>query len=386
MMAYFDCFSGISGDMTLGAFIDLGVPGAWLLDTLQHSLGMDDFDIRVASVTRSGITARQLDVIATDGTHRNYEQIRQLISDSALSDRVKTVSLSMFDRLADAEAAIHGCDKADVHFHEVGGVDAIVDMVGAALCVEYLDIRHVFASKVPVGSGMVDCHHGRLPVPAPATIALLSGVPVYDNGVAGELVTPTGAAILTTLAEGYDALPDMIVDKVGYGAGRRETDPHPNLLRIITGQIPGDLSDTVVMVETGIDDMNPEIFGYLTDRLFAAGALDVSLVPAYMKKGRPGTLLQVLCCEALREKLIALVLSESTSIGVRYYPVKRRVLERKPVTIETVYGAVPAKAVRTSDGRLRVTPEYSACRSIAEEKHLPIRMVYEAVLRQCDAS
>lgn len=386
MMAYFDCFSGISGDMTLGAFIDLGVPGRWLLETLRRSLAMDDFDIRVDSVTRSGITAKQVDVVASDAVHRNYGQIHRLISESTLPERVKSISLAMFDRLAAAEAKIHGCTKDAVHFHEVGGVDAIVDMVGAALCVDYLDIRHIRASKIPVGSGMVDCHHGRLPIPAPATIALLSGVPVYDNGITGELVTPTGAAILTTLSEGYDALPDMIVDNVGYGAGHRDTGPHPNLLRIITGNVATEQSDSVVMVETGIDDMNPEIFGYLTDRLFAAGALDVGLVPIYMKKGRPGTQLQILCTEALRDKLISLVLSESTSIGVRYYPVKRRVLERKVVTVETEYGEVAAKAVRTADGYLRVTPEYSACRRIAEEKDLPIRVVYEAVLRQCEGS
>ena len=378
MIAYFDCFSGISGDMTLGALIDLGVPADWLKKTLAEKLPLEGFDLLVESVDSCGISARRVSVEATDDTERDYRAIYRLISESTLPSAVIETSLAMFDRLAEAEAKIHGCDKENVHFHEVGGVDAIVDMVGAALGIDYLGIGTVRASALPMGSGTVQCRHGTLPVPAPATVELLRGVPVYDAGIASELVTPTGAAIITTLAEGFDGMPDMIVEDTGYGAGQREFSGRPNVLRVIAGRMRAQHADSMMLVETCIDDMNPEIYGYLADRLFADGARDVVLIPVYMKKGRPGTMLQVLCERARQADLASRILSETSAIGVRYYPVQRQVLEREGLTVNTPYGPVAAKRVYTPDGESRIAPEYESCRQIAESQNIPLRTVYQA--------
>ncbi|NOY70308.1 MAG: nickel pincer cofactor biosynthesis protein LarC [Deltaproteobacteria bacterium] len=380
MIAYFDCFSGISGDMTLGAFIDLGVDPNRLSDALCSCLPKVEFDIRSSWVKRSGISACRVIVEASDKIPRNYAQIRGLIEESLLPGRVKTASLEMFGRVARAEAAIHACPVDKVHFHELGGVDAIVDMVGAAICVDFLGIDRLFASKIPLGSGMVECSHGMIPVPAPATMAILTGVPVYGGVIEGEAVTPTGAAIVTTLAGEFGAVPDMIVEKTGYGAGQRDGGPNPNLLRIILGHEAVGKNVSMVMVETTIDDMNPELFGYLGERLFENGAADVTLIPAYMKKGRPGTLVQALCPDAVREKIVYTILSESSSIGVRFYPVMRTVLDRVAVTLKTPHGPIMAKAVKTPDGRVRISPEYASCRKTAESRHLPLPVVYQAAL------
>lgn len=385
MIAYFDCFSGISGDMTLAAFIDLGVDPDMLSDALRSCLSGTDYDIRIESVKQSGITARQVIVETSDRSSRNYGQIRELIEESLLSDRVKAASLEMFGRVARAEAAIHACSVDKVHFHELGGVDAIVDMVGAALCVEFLGIDRVFASKIALGSGMVKCSHGLIPVPAPATLSILAGVPVYGAGIDGEAVTPTGAAIVTTLAGAFGAMPDMIVEKAGYGAGLRDTGPgpdlRPNLLRIVLGRTAVGRNESMVVVETAIDDMNPEIFGYLVERLFENGAVDVSLIPTYMKKGRPGTLVQVLCTDTARDNIVYTILSESSSIGVRFHPVMRMVLDRIAVTLSTPHGPIAAKAVKTPDGRVRISPEYSACKKMAQRMNLPLTAVYQEALK-----
>ncbi|UCF90963.1 MAG: nickel pincer cofactor biosynthesis protein LarC, partial [Desulfobacterales bacterium] len=287
MLAYFDCFSGISGDMTLGAFIDLGVPLNWLKENIAR-IPLTGFDLIATPVHRSGIQAQLAQVACDDDKiSRNFAEIEFLIANSPLSNRVKEISLQIFAKIAQAEAGIHGCPLEQVHFHEIGGTDAIVDIVGTALCLEYLGIQKVVASRIPLGSGFVVCRHGKLPVPAPATLAILDGVPVYGTGVAHELVTPTGAGIIVTLAQSFAPLPDMIIQKVGYGAGQRELESGPNLLRIITGSERGPrfgpaenvLSDQVLIVETCIDDMNPEFFGFVMERLFADGALDVYWVP-----------------------------------------------------------------------------------------------------------
>lgn len=381
MIAYFDCFSGISGDMTLGALIDLGVPAEWLEQELKSRLGLSGFGLEVQVVHRHGIAARQVSVTAGSGEERDYETISRMIAQGDLPPSVRDMSLAMFDRLAEAEAKIHGCDKARVHFHEVGGVDAIADMVGAALGIAYLGIEKVFASPLPLGSGTVACSHGILPVPAPATVELLRGVPVSGSGVSFELVTPTGAAIITTLAGGFDLMPDLVVEKTGYGAGRRELADRPNLLRVICGRAPGQPAGTMMMVETCIDDMNPEIYGYVSDRLFAEGARDVYMIPVYMKKGRPGVLLQVLCDKAVQAAVVSRIMIETSAIGVRYYAVERQVLEREAVTVQTPYGAVAAKRVRAPDGSFRIAPEYESCRQVAESENVALRAVYESVLR-----
>jgi uncharacterized protein (TIGR00299 family) protein len=382
MIAHFDCFSGISGDMTLGAFVDLGVPVDWLEETLKTNL-LTDFDLVVTATSKMGIAAKKIDVIAKDQTARNYAVIREMIDSSSLQRPVKALSLKMFEKLAKAESKIHGCPMDHVHFHEVGGVDAIVDIVGTALCVDFLGLKKVSASKIPTGNGFVNCSHGKLPVPAPATIEILKNIPVVGTDVPFELVTPTGAVIVSTLAESFGKMPDMLVSKIGYGSGTRDLDSRPNLLRIFIGK-SAFVSDTVVMIETAIDDMNPEIYGFLMERLFEDGALDVNLVPVFMKKNRPGTLLQVLCHHKEKESIINRILTETTTLGVRFYDVERRLLDREAVTLETEYGPVSAKKVISPDGCIRIVPEYAVCRMIAAKNNIPIRTVYKKISQHAE--
>ncbi len=382
MLAYFDCFSGISGDMTLGAFIDLGVPVDWLKTSISD-IPLSGFDIEVSSVSQNGIQAKNVYVRITEDAHsRNYETITNLIENSPLPSTVKKTSLDIFEKIAAAESEIHGCPKEKVHFHETGGIDAIVDIVGTALCVEYLGIETISASTIPLGSGFVTCRHGTLPVPAPATIAILQDVPVVGTGIPHELVTPTGAAIITTLSGSFGPAPEMVVQKTGYGAGKHKLESRPNLLRIITGTLQELKKDRVVIVETCIDDMNPEVFGFLMDRLFDDGALDVYWLPVFMKKNRPGTMVQVLCDENRREAVVHRILSETTSLGVRYYEAHRSVLERKQIEINTRYGMVKAKQIVSPDGSARIVPEYEVCRKIALEKNVPLKIVYETILKE----
>lgn len=390
MLAYFDCFSGISGDMTLGALVDLGLPVNWLVDQLRR-LPLDDFEVTAASTHRSGIHAQCVTVEAFDDqASRNYSQIRALIESSPFTDAVKSTSLRIFQKLAEAEARIHNCSIEAVHFHEVGGIDAIVDIVGTALGLEHLAIDKLIASPIPLGSGFVRCSHGKLPVPVPATLGILKGVPVYGTGTPHELVTPTGAAIVSALAQGFDAMPDMVITKVGYGAGQRELADRPNLLRIILGHAPqaspglseGLLEDRIEIIETSIDDMNPEWFGHLMDRLFEDGALDVCWIPVYMKKNRPATMLQVLCKHDRRDILIDRILSETTTLGVRYFESGRRLLWRDQLEIETSYGRITVKRVKDPRGNIRIIPEYDVCQKIAREQDIPLRTVYDTVARE----
>jgi len=383
MIAYFDCFSGISGDMTLGAFLDLGVPLELLKDSLSQLIPQE-FDISVETVSRHGISAKHANVQVKDSaTSRHYSDIVSLIQNSPLSENVKTRSLSIFDRIATAEAGIHGSNKEHVHLHEVGGIDAIVDIVGTALCVDCLGIDTVVASKIPVGEGFVTSQHGRLPVPVPATTAILKGVPVYGSGVPSELVTPTGAAIVTSLSGSYGAIPDMTIEKIGYGAGTKEFDDRPNLLRVLMGNPEASLAglhhEQLVMIEACVDDMNPELYGFLMDRLVADGALDVFWVPVYMKKNRPGTMVQVLCTRDQKNSLIQRILTETTSLGVRHYAVDRNSLPREPAQVNTRFGPVQVKKVTAPDGEVRWVPEYEACKNIALEKNIPLRIVYDTV-------
>ena len=386
MIAYFDCFSGISGDMTLGAFINLGVPVEWLKDSLS-TIPLDGFDITATSIRRMGIHAKQVTVIDLEGkASRNYGEIKDLIENSPLSESVKTRSLGIFEKIAVAEAQIHERKVDETHFHEVGGLDAIVDIVGAALCVEYLDIDRIVASKIPLGKGFVSCRHGILPIPAPATLAILKGVPTYGTDISSELVTPTGAAIISILAESFQDMPEMSVASIGYGAGQRDLKTIPNLLRIITGIQPdhnsGYQQDDIVLVETSIDDMNPEVFGFVMDRLFEDGALDVYWIPIYMKKNRPGTMVQILCRKERREAIIDRLLAETTSIGVRYYEARRRILSRESREIQTRYGMVQVKCIMYPDGATRTVPEYEVCKDIALRESLPIQIVYDTIRKE----
>jgi len=384
MLAYFDCFSGISGDMTLGACIDLGVPVDWLEATLAR-LPLTGFSISASPVVRHGISAKSVRVEAAEDHHhhRHFTDIVKLIDQSPFSDPVKQQSIRIFDTIAEAEAQIHGCDKKTVHFHEVGGTDAIVDIVGTVLCLEYLHIDTVIASKIPVGTGFVKCRHGVLPIPAPATAAILKGKPMYGTDVPFELVTPTGAGIIVSLARSFEPLPDMAVEKIGYGAGAREIETRPNLLRIWYGEA-GVGTDRVgaeraIMIEAAIDDMNPEIYGYLMDRLFESGALDVCWIPLYMKKNRPGTMLQVLSPIQRKDALIQKILEETTTLGVRYHELNRRTLHREVVQVESRFGTVSVKKAIDPAGRVRWIPEYESCKAAALEKGLPLREVYEII-------
>jgi uncharacterized protein (TIGR00299 family) protein len=390
MLAYFDCFSGISGDMTLGALIDLGVPIHWLKDRLR-SIPLTDFDITATAVHRNGIHATSVRVDAFENkTSRNFSEIRRLIQDSPLPDTVKLTGVQMFEKIAKAEARIHSCSPEEVHFHEVGGIDAIVDIVGTVLCLDYLGIKKILASRIPMGKGFVTSRHGKIPVPAPATVAILEGVPVYGANIPHELVTPTGAAIIVTLAQSFETLPDMVIKQTGYGAGQRDLEERPNLLRIIMGlesdlvtDLPDETrTDKISILETCIDDMSPEVFGYLMDRLFEDGALDVYWIPIHMKKNRPGTMLQVLCKNEVRDDLIHRILLETTTLGVRYYESCRRLLWRDNLDLKTAYGTISVKRVKDPQGNVRIVPEYEVCRKIALEKDIPLRTVYDTLARQ----
>ena len=393
MHAYFDCFSGISGDMTLGALIGLGVPPAWL-DAELSRLPLTGFRLTSTTVVRNGIRANLANVeIVESKKSRNYKEIRAVIENCPLSETVKSTSLGIFEKLARAEAAIHGSAIEDVHFHELGGVDAIVDIVGTALGLEKLKIKKVTASTLPLGSGFVSCQHGKLPVPAPATLEILKAVPVFGTETASELVTPTGAAILAFLAESFGPLPEMKIQKTGYGAGQRELQDRPNLLRVIAGTptnlksdlMDGLLSDQIIILETCVDNMNPEMFSFLMERLFEDGALDAYWISVHMKKNRPGTMVQVLCKEDRKEILIQRLLAETTSLGVRHYKAHRRLLARDELTIATSFGEIQVKRIKDPDGNTRLMPEYEACRKIALQKNIPLRVVYDTIAREAAA-
>ena len=281
------------------------------------------------------------------------------------------------------EGRIHDCPKEDVHFHELGGVDAIVDIVGAALGMDWLGVEKTVASPIPLGKGFVSCDHGRLPVPAPATVGLLQGVPVYGTGISEELVTPTGAAIVTCLADAFGPVPSMRIKDVGYGVGTRALKDRPNLLRILVGEAETVLEhDHVTVVETNIDDMNPEIFGYVMERLFEDGALDVAWIPIFMKKNRPATMVQVVCKASDRDTITHRILSETTATGVRYYGADRKKLPRRLQTVTTSLGNVRMKEVTGPEGRVSLVPEYEDCKRIAREKDLPLKVVYETIVRE----
>lgn len=380
---YFDCFAGISGDMTLGALLDLGVPLPYLTEQLGR-LALSDYRIRVSRALKMGIGGKkvtvQCAVLGHHHEHRSYRTIEALINKSALKKSVKEVSLNIFSCLARAEAHIHRKKVVDIHFHEVGAVDSIVDIVGSAIGVDYLGIDACFSSALPLGSGFVQCQHGTLPVPAPATLELLRGVPVYQSDVTGELVTPTGAAILTTLVKRFGALPPMNIIKVGYGAGSNDFPQLPNMLRLILGEAQAASADEQVWVlEANIDDMNPEWAGFLMEQLLSAGALDVAFIPLYMKKNRPGFMLQVICTESLQPHLLKLIFQESTTAGIRYHRAARAVLQRSQGTLKTKFGTLKVKILQ-GGGNAAVTPEFEECRRIAVQKGVPLKEVYAEVI------
>ncbi len=385
-IVYFDCPSGASGDMILGALVDAGVP----LDSLRAELAklsLGGYRLSAREVKRGAFRATKLDVEVDPGAHherRNLSQIVALLEQSRLPDRVKAEARRVFTRLAEAEAKVHGTTVEAVHFHDVGAVDAIVDVTGAAAGLHLLGVEAVHVSALPLGGGMVDGPHGKIPVPGPGTAELLKGFPVYDNGIQAELVTPTGAAILTTLAAGAGSMPRMTVERVGYGAGSREL-PIPNLLRCFVGTAAGDAGgpESIVQVETTIDDMSPQLYEPLMDRLLEAGALDVFLTPVIMKRSRPGVVLTALCQPSRVGELSAILFEESTTIGVRWTDYQRTRLERELVTLPTAYGPVSFKISRLGGKIVTATPEFSEVTRIAREKGLPVREVLEQARADC---
>jgi uncharacterized protein (TIGR00299 family) protein len=377
---YFDCFSGVSGDMSLAALLDLGLPREKLSQELAK-LGLGNYSLEIFAGSRNGISALGLNVKAgaQEEHHRHFSDIRRMIEASTLEKSVKETSLGIFQRLAEAEAKVHGQRLEEVHFHEVGAVDSIVDIVGTAIGIDHFAPERIVSSELPMGRGFVRCQHGRLPVPAPATLEILKGYPIQNVDVEGELVTPTGAAIVAALSSGASSWTNMKIDRIGYGMGRSDFPDRPNLLRLIWGETGETYhSDRVAVLEANIDDMNPEFYDFLMERLFERGALDVSLSPLLMKKNRPGTLLRVIAEEKDAEGLSEVILRESTTLGVRSYPVSRKKLPREIREVETQYGRVRVKV----SGELRFQPEYEDCKRIALEKGVPIQEVYQEAMKK----
>ncbi len=380
-IAYFDCFAGISGDMTLGALLDAGVDEQAFRNEIAK-LGDLGFELKVSKAAKRGIQATEVDVaIEESHHHRKLNDIRRIIEASDLSETVKSRAIDVFIRLAEAEGKVHGHSPEEVHFHEVGAVDAIVDIVGACIGIDMLGVDRVYSSALPMGRGFVEAAHGRIPLPAPATVEILKGVPVYPSGTEGETVTPTGAAIIRTFADEFGEMPTMRVQSIGYGAGKRESDM-PNVLRVFIGEAEeADLpAHQVSIVETNIDDMNPEFFELAMERLFTAGALDVYLTPIFMKKGRPATLLSAMCPIERTDEIARVVLRETTSFGVRISRATRRCLERRWATVSTRYGDIRIKVGAGPDGTETASPEYEDCRKAAEAHGAPVRTVYNEAL------
>ena len=376
--AYLDCFSGISGDMFLGALLDAGLPPA-VLEDAYAALDLDGISLHWQRQMVQRIAAVQATIRCRESHHhRGLKEINTILHESRLAPEVRDGAAQVFTRLAEAEAAVHGSTIEDVHFHEVGALDAIADIVGCVAGLHWLGIERLVASPLPMPRGWVQAAHGSLPLPAPAVLRLLKGAPVYGLDLDQELVTPTGAALLITLAQSFGPIPAMQLEQSGYGAGSRErSDGRPNLLRLMLGRAEKKISEaeTVDVLETHIDDWNPELWPYVSERLMASGALDVSLIPMQMKKGRPGFLLRVLCETAARQRLAEVILSESTAIGLRWRQEERMLLPRKAVTVNTCWGPLAAKSISTPAGEV-ITPEYEACRKIAEAQGVPLRAVY----------
>ena len=422
-IAYFDCFSGISGDMTLGALVDAGVPPDVLTEELS-TLKLDaEFTLRFEKATKHGITGTRAIVEVhpahadshhehphdhdhghdhehdhdhghthhhDHGPSRHLSDIFKLLDDSDLDAEIRDTAKRVFDRLAEAEAKVHNMTKAKVHLHEVSGIDSIVDIVGSVIGLAHLDVDAVYASPLSLGRGLVRCAHGLMPVPVPGTMELLQGVPIQQTDIPKELVTPTGAALITTLSQAFGVMPQMRLDRIGYGAGTRDLEQRPNLLRLCLGEKTSSSdshtthhhveTDSVDIIDTNVDDMSPEITGYVTSQLFEHGALDVFLTPIFMKKNRPATQITVLCPTARRDKLIELLLTETTTFGVRLSSANRVKLRRDFTQVETQWGTIQAKRGYLNGALIKTVPEYEDCKRLAEHNNVPLRQVYAEAL------
>jgi uncharacterized protein (TIGR00299 family) protein len=385
-LAYFDCFSGISGDMTLGALVDAGCDAGRLCAEL-HGLQVPGWELSTEKVWKNGMAATAVRVKTEDQSrHRSLSAIEEILAKSRLAPHVRERAIAIFRTLGHAEAAVHDVPVEKIHFHEVGAVDAIVDIVGSCIGFEALGIEKFACSPLNVGGGTAKMAHGELPVPAPATARLLIDKPTYSNGVQRELVTPTGAAIVATLCESFGPQPAMRVAAIGYGAGAADLPGQPNVMRLMVGEASetgatAGFAEEIAVIEANLDDMNPQIYGYFLEQALVAGALDVFTAPVQMKKNRPGVLLTVLCRPQDTEALTALIFAETTTFGVRTHRAQRRILPRESVTVATSYGSVRVKVARVEGRVVQATPEYEDCRQHATEKHVPLQTVIAEALR-----
>ncbi|MBC8060394.1 MAG: nickel pincer cofactor biosynthesis protein LarC [Clostridiaceae bacterium] len=407
---YYDCFAGISGDMNLGAMLDLGVDSKYLINELSKLSLNNEFNIKIKTDIRKGISGTKVDVILLNQepseeehsheqvhhqhnhvhhTHeeekqdhhhqRNLQDIEDIINSAGFSEKVKTLSLKIFYKIALAEAKIHNKPIDQVHFHEVGATDSIVDIIGAAICADYLKVDKILCGQIQLGGGFVKCEHGLFPVPAPATMEILKGIKVKSGIVPFEMTTPTGAAILAAMVDEFSDLLEFTATKIGYGIGGRDTEI-PNVLRVYLGETKEEyLYEEAVIIECNIDDMNPEVYDYVLEKLFSAGAQDVYLTPIIMKKGRPAITLSVLGNPMDEIKLENLVLSETSTLGIRKYRVKKKMLKREIIKLQTSYGEINVKAAYLNGEKVKFKPEYDECKKIALEKNVPIFKIYEEI-------
>jgi uncharacterized protein (TIGR00299 family) protein len=388
-LAYFDCFSGISGDMTLGALVDAGCAVDHLRTELR-GLQVPGWELSAEKVWKNGMAATYVRVKTEDQSkHRSLHAILEILQKSQLAPQVRERAAAIFTKLGEAEARVHDVPLEKIHFHELGAVDAIVDIVGACIGFHTLGIEKFFCSALNVGGGTAKMAHGVLPVPAPATANLLQGKPTYSNGVQKELVTPTGAAIVSTLCDGFGPQPPMSVTAIGYGAGTLDLEGQSNVVRIMIGEAAektvAGFDEEIAVIEANLDDMNPQIYGYFLEKALAAGALDVYTTPVQMKKNRPGTLLTVLCKPQVINTLMALIFAETTTFGARTYRAQRRTLPREFLNVATAFGDVRIKISRVNGRILHVAPEYDDCRKLAVEKNVPLQRVISEALRAYEA-
>jgi uncharacterized protein (TIGR00299 family) protein len=385
---YFDCFSGISGDMILGALIDVGLD----LHKLQseiNKLGLEGWHLEVKKTSRQGLTGTRVRVITEDTeVSRKVIELVDIVENSSLDEQVKKKSKAILERLGEVESKVHGEPISNLHLHELGSIDTIIDIVGAITGIRILEIDRIYSSAIPIGKGFVYSHHGPLPIPAPATIELLASAkaPIYRKDIEAELVTPTGAAILTQLVDGFGDMPKMQLECIGYGAGENEL-VLPNLLRVFIGTQTSDIitndyiQESCTVIEANIDDMNPELYSYLMEKLFQIGVLDAYMVPIYMKKNRPGVLLGVITREDTAEAVADLVLRETTTLGVRIQDASRKILPREEIQVPTRFGDIKVKVARVSGKIINISPEYQSCKAFAEKHGVPLKEVYQEALR-----
>jgi uncharacterized protein (TIGR00299 family) protein len=378
-IAYFDCFSGVSGDMILGALIDAGLKLYELEEELKK-LKINGYKIYIKETKRKGIKGTKFNIeINEKGVERNLEDILKIVDESDLDNDVKIMSEKIFKELALVESRIHREDIRNMHFHEVGGLDSIIDVIGSIIGIKKLGIESVYSSPINVGGGFVKCMHGILPVPAPATAELLKNIPVYSNGTKTETATPTGVVIIKNLSKGFRDIPSMKIEKIGYGAGDKDLEI-PNLLRVFIGVSNEEYEiDNPILLETNIDNMNMEFFDYISEVLLEKGALDFYITPIYMKKNRPGVIMSVLTKEENLEEVLSIIFKETTTLGVRIQRLQRRKVSREIMQIKSKYGNVRVKIGRIGDEIKNIAPEYEDCKGIARKKGIPLKFIYDEI-------